>query len=146
MDLRLDVARDVEVVAVGGYFVEGDDAGDTFHIGVVTEPGVDAFDVLGEQFVLGAARFEFFRRIDDQHFVSPLLRFLLPEDKDAGGEARAVKSVDPRPISASSKSMASSFCRIPPSLPIRNNAPCGSTTAMRPVLGTMDLIMCCTKA
>src|SRR2546426_4028842 len=38
------------------------------------------------------------------------------------------------------------FSRISPSLPMRKNAPCGSTTAIRPVFGARDLIMCCAQA
>ena len=83
-------------MVVGGDLLEAHDAGDAFDISVVAHPAVNAFDVLGEQFVLGAARFEFFRCIDDQDLVFPLLRFHLPEDKDAGGEAGAVKKRGPK--------------------------------------------------
>ena len=69
---------------VGGDLVEGDDAGDAFDIGVVSDPAMDAFDVLGQQFVLGATGFELLRGIDDEHLVLPVLRLLLPEDEDAG--------------------------------------------------------------
>lgn len=45
-------------MVVGGDLVEGDEAGDAFDIGVIADPAVDALDVLGQQFVLGAAGFE----------------------------------------------------------------------------------------
>lgn len=92
-DLRLDVAGDVEVMVVGGDLVEGGETGDAFDIGVVADPAMDALDVLGKQFVLGATGFELFRGIDDEHLVFPVLRLLLSEDEDAGGEAGAVEEI-----------------------------------------------------
>ncbi len=82
-------------MVVGGDLVEGDDAGDAFHVLEVANPAVDALDVLEEQFVLGAAGFELLRGIDDEHLVLPVLRLLLPEDEDASGEAGAVEEVRP---------------------------------------------------
>src|SRR5438477_6156625 len=38
------------------------------------------------------------------------------------------------------------FSRISPSSPMRKSAPCGSTTAIGPVFGVRDLIMCCSQA
>ena len=58
IDLRLDVARDVQVVIVGGNLLQRHHARHAFHILVSVIPAVDALDVLGQQLVLGAAGLE----------------------------------------------------------------------------------------
>ena len=90
-DLGFDVARDVEVVVVGGNFVECDDACDAFDIGIIAYPAVNVLDVLCSELVLRAASFVFLRGIDDEHFVLAVLCFLLSENEDAGSQARAIE-------------------------------------------------------
>jgi hypothetical protein len=69
-------------VTPDGDLVEGDEAGDAFNIGVVADPAVDALDVLGKQFVLGAAGFELLRGIEEEYLVAAIRPLASAKDED----------------------------------------------------------------
>ncbi len=74
------------------------------------------------------------------------LRLALAEDQDAGGQAGAVEQIRAEADDGFEQVHAEDLLPDLAFAPMRKSAPCGSTTAMRPVLGAMDLIMCCTQA
>src|SRR5262249_23160219 len=79
IDLGLDVARDIQVVIVGGDFLQSDHACDAFHILVSVVPAVDALDVLGQQLILSAASPELLGSVEDEHFIFAVWHFALAE-------------------------------------------------------------------
>ena len=89
--LGFDVSRDVQVVIVGGDFIERDDAGDASDVLVFPIPLVNPLDVLRQQFILRPASFEFLRRVEDEHFFLPVLFLALTENENARRQSCAVK-------------------------------------------------------
>ena len=57
-----------------------------FHILVSLVPTVDAFDMLGQQLVLGTASLELLRGVDDKHGIFAVRCLALAEDEDASGQ------------------------------------------------------------
>jgi hypothetical protein len=58
-------------------------------------PAVDGTYVLRQKLVLGAARLELARGVDEEYFLTVVLWFGLTEHENAGGETGAVEQVRP---------------------------------------------------
>lgn len=106
--VAVDVAGDVEIVVVGGNFLQGDEAGEPGEVELLGEGIDDLVHVHAAETVLGAVLEIALAGVDEEN-AFPLVGSGLVDDNQAGGDAGTVKEVGGQTDDALDKALLNEF-------------------------------------